>query len=96
MSALKLVEIHLDTSPPESGQVVVADLRADRHAAGHREIADAPHRTGITGVEPAGHIGAADHFQQGGVVAQPPHAEALAEVGVQVDHHASNLEPFGS
>ena len=43
----------------------------------------------VAGVEAAGDVGAGDDVEQGVVVAQPPDAEALAEVGVEVDRAAS-------
>lgn len=42
-------------------------------------------------MEPARHVGASDDPQHGFIVAEPPHAEALTQVGVKVDtgHSAS-------
>ena len=36
-------------------------------------------------METAGHVGAGDYAEHGVVVAEPPNAEALAQVGVEVD-----------
>ena len=44
-------------------------------------------------MEPACDVGAGDHVEHGVVVAEAPHAEALAEIGVQIDRHGHDGQP---
>jgi len=71
--------------PAEPGEVPVAHVGADRHAPLHRPGGDPAHDHGIAGVEATGHVGARHHVEEGLVVGERPRAEALAEVGVEVD-----------
>ena len=78
-------ESHGDAA--EAAQIPVAGVRSDGgagFAGGAHRPADA---RGIAGVEAAGHVGGAHQPEQGGIVAQLPAPERLAEVAVQVDGH---------
>ena len=68
----------------EAGEVAVADLGADRDAALGGGGADPAHRGRVAGVEAAGDVGRGDQVEQRVVVAEPPDAESLAEVSVEV------------
>ena len=83
----------VDEAPAESGQVAVAHLCSDAHPGLGGQSAY-PHQAGwIARVEPAGHVGAGDDSEHGVVIAKPPDAEALAQVGVDVDTgHLHSLE----
>ena len=92
----QLVAGHVHRPAAEPGQVAVADLGADPHIARGRDRADPQHRDRVTGVEAAGHVRAGDHVEQGVVVAEGPDAEALAEIGVEIDlRHAVRLAAQG-
>jgi hypothetical protein len=76
---------HVDEASAESGQVAVAHLCSDAHPGLGGRSAH-PHQAGrIAGVETTGHVGAGDDSEHGVVIAEPPDAEALAQVGVDVN-----------
>jgi hypothetical protein len=77
--------LDVDEPPAEAGQVPVGDLGSDGHPSLGGPPADPAQRRGVTGVETAGHVGAGDDVQQALVVAQPPDAETLTEVAVEID-----------
>ena len=79
---------HVDPAAAEAGQVAVADLGADRDAAVGGSCADAAHGRRVAGVESARDVRAGHDVQQSLVVAEAPHAESLAKIGVQVDLHS--------
>ncbi len=76
---------HIDEPPAEPGHVPVADLRADAHAALGGQSAHAQQAGRVAGMETTGHVGAGDDAEHGVVIAEPPDAEALTQVGVEVD-----------
>ena len=71
---------------PEPEQVGEPGMGADVHAVGARLLDRPPHRPRIAGVEAARDVGRRDHAHQRLVGPALPQAEALAEVGVEVDH----------
>ena len=75
----------VDETPAEPGQVAIADLGSDPHAAfGGR--AAYPHQAGgISCVEAARDVGTCHDRKHGVVVTEAPDAEALAQVGVEID-----------
>jgi len=84
----------VDAAAPEAGQVVVADLGADRDAPRGGARAHALHRRRIAGMEAAGHVCACHHLEQPVVVTEAPRAEPLSEVGIQVYRHARDAIGF--
>jgi hypothetical protein len=84
-----LTDVHAPAA--EAGEIPVRDLGPDGHAALGGAGADPRHGRRVTGVEPARDVGAGDHLEQGVVVGQRPGAEALPEVGVEVDPHMWSL-----
>lgn len=72
----------------ETGQIAVADVRADAYPLLDGQCAGAAHDRRVPGVEPAGDVRAGDHVQHGGVITHVIGAEALTQVAVQVDGHA--------
>ena len=80
----ELVGRHVDLAPPEADQVGVGDLGADGHPALDRRPNRAVDRRRVARVEPAGHVRAGHHLEEGGIVAEGPAAVPLAEVRVQV------------
>jgi hypothetical protein len=81
----ELVDVVVDPPSPETGQVAVADLGADRDPPVHRGPADPVHGGRVAGVEAARHVRRGHDVEQGPVVAEGPATEALAEVRVQVN-----------
>ena len=81
----ELGRLDVDEPAAEAGEVAVGDLRPDGHARGSGAGAHAAHGRRVAGVEAARHVGAGDEAEQRLVVTQPPDAEALPEVGVEVD-----------
>ena len=82
----QIVGRDVDEAPSEPGEVAVADLGADPDAVLARPAGRCVRSAGrVAGVESARDVGAGDHAEHRVVVAEPPHAEALAEVGVEVD-----------
>jgi hypothetical protein len=75
--------------PPESDQVGIGHMSPDSDTAGSCHGHRAVHRARVAGVEAAGDVGAGHLIQQCLVRAHHPGAEALAEVGVEVDHEAT-------
>jgi hypothetical protein len=93
----KILGCDVYEAPVEPGQVAIAHLRSDAHAALGSRPAYPQQAGGISCVETAGHVGAADDREHGVVVTEPPNAEALAQVGVEIDtgHSASLLRDPG-
>jgi len=77
--------LDVDEPTPEARQVAVAHVRADRHVGRDSPGADPAHDRGVAGVEAAGDVGTGDQLQQRVVIPHCPPAEALTEVGVEVD-----------
>ena len=53
----QLVRVIVDAPPPEAGQISIAHLGPDGHAALDGVAADAVHRGRVAGVEAARHVG---------------------------------------
>ena len=81
----QIVRGDVDESPAEPGHVAIADLCADAHTTLGGQPAHPQQAGRVARVETAGHVGAGDDAQHGVVVTEPPDAEALAQVGVEVD-----------
>ena len=81
----EFVRVDLDTAPAEARQIEVTDLRTDPDSPPHGGGAGTGQADGIAGVETAGQVRAADDIEHRLVVAERPHAEALGQVGVEVD-----------
>jgi len=81
----------IDESPAEPGQVAIADLRSDAHTTPLGGPADPQQAGGISRVETARDVGAGDDLQHRVVITEAPDAEALAQVGIEIDtgHPAS-------
>ncbi len=77
--------VHGDEAPTKTSQVAIADLGADDDPAFGGGRAGALQGEGVPGVEAAGDIRAGDDVEHGLVVAEPPGAERLAEVGVEIN-----------
>jgi hypothetical protein len=75
----------VDEASAEAGQVAVAHLCADAHAALGRQPAHRQQSGGVARVETARNVGAGDNAQHGVVITEPPDAEAFTQVGVEVD-----------
>ena len=91
----ELVGAGVEKAASEPGQVTVGDVGADGDALLGGQGDGAAHGERVAGVEAAGHVGAADDVEHGGVVAHAPGAERLAEVGVQVDAGHGSALPEG-
>ncbi len=79
---------------PKPDQIGVRHLGADRHIALDSSSARRPQHAGITGMEPARHVGARDDLQHRGVVTHLPDPVRLPQVTVDVDgHHPATLRP---
>ena len=74
----------------EALQVGIGDMRADADAAFLRQPQRAPHHQRIAGMEAAGDVGRGDDAEQFRVGAHGPGAEALAQVGIEIDLHGSS------
>ncbi len=59
-------------------------MRADGNAPGRSGLEGAQDPGRVTGMETAGHVGAADHIENRLVIAHAPGAEAFTEVTVEV------------
>jgi hypothetical protein len=81
----ELVGGHVHAAASEAGEVPVGHLRPDGDALGGGPGGDRAQGGWVAGVEAARDVGAADDPEQGVVVAQAPHPEALPEVAVEVD-----------
>jgi len=81
----ELVGGHVHAAASEADQVPVGHLRPDCHTLGGCPGGDRAQCGWVTGVEAARHVGATDHPEQGVVVPETPHPEALPEVAVEVD-----------
>ena len=79
--------IGIDEASPESGEVAVADLRADPYTPLGGRAARPQQQLRVPGVEAAGDVGAGDDVEHGVVVTEFPHPEALAQIGVEIDGH---------
>src|SRR5699024_5701589 len=75
----------VDEPATETGQVVIADLGADRHVPVHGRPDRTEQGRRVAGVESAGDVGAGDQFEHRVVVTEPPGAVALAQIAVDVD-----------
>jgi hypothetical protein len=64
---------------------------ADGHASGRGGPDGAIDRRRVASVEPAGDVGAGDGVEDRLVVAEAPDAEALAQVGVEVDRRGERV-----
>jgi hypothetical protein len=82
---LELLDREVDDAPAEALQVGEAGMGADRDAVQLAELDRVDHHRGIAGVEAAGDVSGLHDLQDLGVVAHHPGAEALAQVGVDVD-----------
>src|SRR6202023_3349850 len=68
-------------------------MGADRDAALTGDGKGPRHHLGITGMQPARHIGGGDDGEHGVVVAAAIAAEALAKIGIEIDGwHCSLLD----
>jgi len=76
--------VHLPAAEP--GQVAVADLCADGDAPLDGERACPAQRQRVARVKAAGYVRAGDQAHESGVITEPPGAERLAQIGVQIDH----------
>jgi len=65
---------HVDEAATESGEVGIADLGPDHHAALDRRVAGRTQGRRVTGMEAAGDVGAGDQLQHGVIVTQTPPA----------------------
>jgi len=81
----EIVLRHVDETAAETGQVAIAHLCPDAHAAFGGQLAHRQQTGGIARVETARDVGTGDDAEHGVVVAEPPDAEALTQVGVEVD-----------
>src|SRR4029453_5016352 len=72
-------------APAEALQVGEAGMGADRHAVLLAELHRVDHHRRMAGMEAAGDVGRLQDLQPLGVIAHHPRAEALAQVGVDVD-----------
>ncbi|MDQ0388959.1 hypothetical protein J2S54_005779 [Streptomyces sp. DSM 42143] len=81
----QLVGRDVHGTPSEARQIPIGDLGADHHAPLGRRLAHPPHGDRVPRVEAARHVGADDDREQALVIGEPPAAEALAEIGVEVD-----------
>ena len=75
----------LEEAPAEALQVRIGDMRRDRDAACGGCPAGGAHRRAVPGVAAAGDVRGGDDLEHRGVVPHRPVAEALPEVGVEVD-----------
>ena len=93
---LEFFGAHREVAPAESLAVRIAGMGADRHA-GTEGDADRPvDDERVAGVEPAGDVDRADDRDEGLVRAHRPWAEALADIGVEVDGRALRCHDGGN
>ena len=85
----------LGGAPAEAVQIAIARMGADADAVRDREAHRAVHQIGIAGMESRGHIGRTDERHEIGVVgvAEPPVAQPLAEIAVDVDRSRHDGSP---
>ena len=84
--AEEIIEGHIQRAEAETGQVRVAQVGADLDVEFVRRPAGVQHCHGVAGVHPAGHAGARDEREHGGVVAHGPGPEGLPQVSVQIQN----------
>ena len=81
----QILRCDVDEAPAEAGQVAIAHLRADAHAALGGQPAHRQQAGRVARVETTRDVGAGDDAEHGVVISEPPDAESLTQVGVEVD-----------
>ena len=82
-------EVHV--ASPETLEVGVAWMRADCHARVGGDLHRAAHHVGVAGVHAAGDVDARDEGNHLRVEAERVAAEALAQIGIQINAVHGNL-----
>ena len=88
-------EVHrAPAEPARSGKLGCAPMPIPRatQSSDHGRV----HDSGVTGMESAGDVGGRQHVEQCVVVAHRPCAEALAEVGDEIDLVSHGALPMGT
>ena len=78
---------HIHIAATKTGQIAISHMGADDDIACLGRLERGQNACCIAGMKAAGHIGAADDVEHGGIVAHAPCAKALSQVAVQIHFH---------